>query len=219
MNAHTERRVLDGPAGPLQCAFDGPADSPGLALLCHPHPLHGGTMDHKVVQTLARAFVQLGWRAVRFNFRGVGESAGAWDEGRGEVQDALQVLAQVRQPGQALALGGFSFGAYVASHVASHVAARALPSSTSPAVHDPACLVLVGPAVETFAMAPVPAHSLVIHGERDEIVSLQGVLDWARPQALPVTVVPGAGHFFHAQMALLKSLVLRGCRPPGILLP
>lgn len=227
MNAHTERRVLQGPAGPLQCALDGPTDAAGVALLCHPHPLHGGNMDHKVVQTLARAFVQLGWRTVRFNFRGVGESAGRWDEGRGEILDALHVLDQVRAPGQPLALGGFSFGAYVASHVAAQASSRAAEAASpaAPAAAAPtvgpgaAALVLVGPAVETFPLAPVPAHTLVIHGEHDEIVSLQGVLDWARPQALPVTVVPGAGHFFHGQMALLKSLVLRGCRAPGTPLP
>jgi alpha/beta superfamily hydrolase len=205
MNAHTETRLLQGPAGLLECALDGPADAAGLALLCHPHPLHGGTMEHKVVQTLARAFVQLGWRAVRFNYRGVGRSEGTWDNGRGEVEDALSVLQALRAPGQPLALGGFSFGGYVASQVA----ARAAPQGAAQA------LVLVGPAVETFPLAGVPPDTLVIHGELDEVVSLRGVLDWARPQALPVTVVPGAGHFFHGQMGLLKGLVLRSCRPPA----
>ena len=205
MNAHTEVRLLQGPAGALECALDGAQDAPGLALLCHPHPLHGGTMQHKVVQTLARAFVQLGWRVVRFNYRGVGQSEGAWDAGRGEVDDAMSVLESLRAPGQPLALAGFSFGSYVASQVAARVAPQA-PAQA---------LVLVGPAVETFPLAPVPADSLVIHGELDDVVSLRGVLDWARPQALPVTVVPGAGHFFHGQMGLLKSLVLRGCRPPS----
>ena len=204
MNPRTEYRLLPGPCGDLECAFDGPADAPGLALLCHPHPLHGGTMEHKVVQTLARAFVQQGWRSVRFNYRGVGRSAGAWDEGRGEVDDALQVLAQVRQPGQALALGGFSFGSYVASVVAARMAAQAPATS----------VVLVGPAVATFPMAPVSPETLVIHGELDEVVPLAAVLDWARPQAVPVTVVPGAGHFFHGQMGLLKQLVVRNTRAP-----
>lgn len=205
MNPRTEYRLLPGPCGPLECAFDGPSDAAGVALLCHPHPLHGGTMEHKVVQTLARAFVQLGWRSVRFNYRGVGRSAGAWDEGRGEVDDALQVLAQVRAPGQPLALGGFSFGSYVASVVAARVAADA-PAST---------LVLIGPAVATFPMAAVPPETLVVHGELDEVVPLAAVLDWARPQAVPVTVVPGAGHFFHGQMGLLKQLVVRHGRAPG----
>ena len=205
MNAQTEARLLPGPAGILECALDGAADAAGVALLCHPHPLHGGTMQHKVVQTLARAFVQLGWRAVRFNYRGVGRSEGGWDEGRGEVDDAMSVLQALRSPGQPIALAGFSFGGYVASQVA----ARLAPRETAQA------LVLVGPAVETFPLAPVPADTLVIHGELDDVVSLRGVLDWARPQALPVTVVPGAGHFFHGQMGLLKNLVLRACRPPA----
>jgi alpha/beta superfamily hydrolase len=204
MNARTEHRLLPGPAGALECALDGPQEAAGLALLCHPHPLHGGTMEHKVVQTLARAFVQLGWRTVRFNYRGVGRSEGVWDEGRGEVDDAMCVLQAMRAPGQPLALGGFSFGSYVASQVAARVAADAPAAS----------MVLVGPAVETFPMAPVPPDTLVIHGEHDDVVSLRGVLDWARPQGLPVTVVPGAGHFFHGQMGLLKSLVVRACRAP-----
>ncbi|MFY8083299.1 MAG: alpha/beta hydrolase [Rubrivivax sp.] len=200
MNAHTRQVVLQGPAGALQCAVDEPAGAPrGLALVCHPHPLHGGTLDNKVVQTLARAFVQLGWRAVRFNFRGVGASQGTWDEGRCEVDDALAVLQGFRAPGQPLVLAGFSFGAYVASQVATRLAGEAAPER----------IILVGPAVQNFAVAPVPQDSLVIHGEADEIVSLSSVLDWARPHAIAVTVVPGAGHFFHGQLPLLKSLVLR----------
>ncbi|MEY3273653.1 MAG: hypothetical protein RLZZ341_2559, partial [Pseudomonadota bacterium] len=118
MNALTERRSVPGPAGVLACAIDlPPAGTPvrGLAVLCHPHPLHGGTLDNKVVQTLARAAVQCGWRAVRFNYRGVGRSEGVWDEGRGEVEDAWSVLQAFRAPGQPLALGGFSFGSYVAA--------------------------------------------------------------------------------------------------------
>ena len=200
MNAHTRQVILQGPAGTLQCAVDEPAGAPrGLALVCHPHPLHGGTQDNKVVQTLARALVQLGWRAVRFNFRGVGASQGAWDEGRGEVDDALAVLQGFREPGQPLVLAGFSFGAYVASQVALRLTGDAAPERT----------ILVGPAVQNFAVAPVPQDSLVIHGEADEIVSLSSVLDWARPHTIAVTVVPGAGHFFHGQLPLLKSLVLR----------
>jgi alpha/beta superfamily hydrolase len=200
MNAQTRQVILQGPAGTLQCAVDEPAGLPrGLALVCHPHPLHGGTQDNKVVQTLARALVQLGWRAVRFNFRGVGASQGVWDEGRGEVDDALAVLQGFREPGQPLVLAGFSFGAYVASQVATRLEGEAAPER----------IILVGPAVQSFAVAPVPQDSLVIHGEADEIVSLSSVLDWARPHTIAVTVVPGAGHFFHGQLPLLKSLVLR----------
>lgn len=204
MNAQTRHFGLQGPAGELQCAVDEPAASGltaprGLALVCHPHPLHGGTMDNKVVQTLARAFVQLGWRAVRFNFRGVGASQGAWDEGRGEVDDALAVVQALRETAQPLVVAGFSFGAYVASQVAARLQG---PEAAQR-------VVLVGPAVQNFPVAPVPQDSLVIHGESDEVVSLSSVLDWARPHTLPVTVVPGTGHFFHGQLPLLKSLVLR----------
>ncbi len=199
MNAGTQRLQIQGPAGPIACAVDGPAVAPrGVVVLCHPHPQHGGTMDNKVVQTLARAFVQLGWRAVRFNFRGVGDSGGHWDHGHGEVDDALAVIEQLRDPALPLALGGFSFGAYVTTQ-----AAARLPEGARAAR-----LVLVGPAVQNFVAAPVPQDTLVIHGEADDVVPLSAVLDWARPQVLPVTVVPGTGHFFHGQLALLKQLVV-----------
>jgi hypothetical protein len=196
VNPRTERQVVAGPAGDLVCAIDAPAaPSRGLALICHPHPQHGGTMDNKVVVTLARAFAQSSWRAARFNFRGIGGSGGAWDEGRGEIDDALAVAFALRHDDEPLALAGFSFGAYVASHAAAALA--------------PMQLVLVGPATENFTLAPVAAGTLVIHGEADEVVPLASTLDWARPQSLPVVVVPGGGHFFHGQLPLLKSLVLR----------
>ena len=155
-------------------------------------------MDNKVVQTLARAFVQLGFRAVRFNFRGVGSSGGHWDHGQGEVDDALAVITQLRDPALPLMLGGFSFGAYVTTR-----AAAALPEG-----ERAARLVLVGPAVVNFDAAPVPQDSVVIHGEADDVVPLSAVLDWARPQVLPVTVVPATGHFFHGQLALLKQMIV-----------
>jgi len=201
MNANTQRQQIQGPAGTIECAVDAPADRAprGVAVLCHPHPVHGGTMDNKVVQTLARAFVQLGYRTVRFNFRGVGKSAGAWDEGRGEADDALAVIAAMRDANLPLVLGGFSFGAAMASQ-----AAERLPEG-----QRAERLVLVGPAAVNFRVAPVPEDTLVIHGEADEVVPLQATLDWARPQALPVVVIPGVGHFFHGQLALLKNLVVR----------
>jgi len=196
LNPRTHKRSVAGPAGDLLCAIDLPhADAHGLAVVCHPHPLHGGTMDNKVVVTLARAFVQRGWRAARFNFRGIGGSGGEWDEGRGEIDDALAVIAALRERDEPLSLAGFSFGAYVASH-----AARA--------VH-PRHLVLVGPAAQNFTLAPAPRGTLVVHGEADDVVPLSATLDWARPQSLPVVVIPGGGHFFHGQLALLKSLVLQ----------
>ena len=200
MNSTTQRVTVAGPAGAIECAIDTPAGAPnGLAVVCHPHPQHGGTMDNKVVQTLARACVQTGWRCVRFNFRGVGASAGAWADGVGEIDDALAVIAAQRGAGEALLLGGFSFGAYVASQ-----AAARLPDDAKPRR-----LVLVGPSTEKQQMPRVPPDTLVIHGETDDVVPLAATLAWARPQSLPVVVFPGVGHFFHGQIALLKSVLVR----------
>lgn len=206
MNSRTERLALQAGAGAVEALRDEPVGvARGVALIAHPHPLFGGTMDNKVVQTVARAFVQSGWTAVRFNFRGVGASAGAYDEGRSEAQDMLTLVDQVAPSGP-LALAGFSFGAFVAAQVLSAL------WPTRPADK----IVLVGTAVTRFAAAPLPpeAHerSLVIHGEQDHTVELAAVLDWARPQSLPVTVVPGVEHFFHGQLPLLKSLVFRHLR-------
>jgi alpha/beta superfamily hydrolase len=196
LNPRTLRRKVAGPAGDLECAIDAPeGQARGLAVVCHPHPLHGGTMDNKVVVTLARAHLQCGWRVARFNFRGIGASAGTWDEGRGEIDDALAVARALREGDEPLALAGFSFGAYVASHAAAALGLRDL--------------VLVGPATQNFTVAAVPAGTLVVHGEADEVVPLAATFDWARPQSLPVVVVPGGGHFFHGRLALLKELVVR----------
>jgi alpha/beta superfamily hydrolase len=213
MTPRTRRIAVAGPAGALECAIDVPAAGAaaprGVAVVCHPHPQHGGTMDNKVVQTLARAFLQLGYRTVRFNYRGVGASQGAWDEGRGEIDDAVAVIEATRDEAGAaapstsatltpLVLAGFSFGGYVASQ-----AALRLPEGARAER-----LVLVGPSTQRQQVAAVPADTLVIHGEADDVVPLAATLDWARPQSLPVTVVPGGGHFFHGQLPLLKSIVL-----------
>jgi alpha/beta superfamily hydrolase len=208
VNAQTERLRLAGTVGAIEALRDHPAAGTaprGVALIAHPHPLFGGTMDNKVVQTLARACVQCGWTAVRFNFRGVGASEGAHDEGRGEADDMQALVDQVALEGP-LVLAGFSFGAFVASQVAARLwPARALEA-----------LVLVGTAASRFNVARLPEalheRTLVIHGEQDDTVPLSAVLDWARPQSLPVTVIPGGGHFFHGQLPLLKSLVLRHLR-------
>ena len=200
MNSRTQGIVVAGPRGALECAVDAPAEGMrGVAVICHPHPQHGGTMDNKVVQTLARVMLQLGYRAVRFNYRGVGASDGSWDEGRGEVDDALAVIAAQRVPGLPLVLAGFSFGGYVAA-----AAAARLPEDGRAAR-----LVLVGASTEKQQVPEVPADTLVVHGELDDVVPLSATLAWARPQSLPVVVVPGAGHFFHGQLMLLKSLVHR----------
>ena len=204
MNAQSRRGELTGAAGRIETLRDEPSDgaaSRGLAVIAHPHPLFGGTMDNKVVQTLARAFVQCGWTALRFNFRGVGASEGVHDAGGGETDDLLALLRQAG--GRPFALAGFSFGAFVAS--------RALAASASG--QQPEKVVLVGTAVARFAVPPVAAglhpRTLVVHGEQDDTVALQSVMDWARPQSLPVTVIPGCGHFFHGQLPLLKQLVVR----------
>lgn len=218
MNAQTERLTLTGLAGAVEALRDAPAaDAPGaaapgadapprgVAIIAHPHPLFGGTMDNKVVQTLARAFVQCGYTAVRFNFRGVGASAGEHDAGVGEAQDMLSVVRQVAPEGP-IALAGFSFGAFVTSHVLAELWSEGRVEKA----------VLVGTAASRFTVAPVPSEAhdrtLVVHGEADDTVPLSAVMDWARPQILPVTVVPGGGHFFHGQLPLLKSLVVRHLR-------
>lgn len=206
MNAQTEFLLQAGPAGHLEVAIDRPDAAPhGVAVLAHPHPLHGGTMTNKVVQTLARACVLAGWTAVRFNFRGVGRSGGTYDEGRGELDDLLAVVAAQASQGP-LCLAGFSFGAFVTSHAAARLHAE----------RDVQHLVLVGTAASRFEVASVAAElharTLVIHGEQDDTVPLASVLDWARPQVLPVLVVPGGGHFFHGQLPLLRDLVVRHLR-------
>jgi uncharacterized protein len=202
MTSRTEPHRVDGPAGALQGAIDRPAAVPrAVAVICHPHPLHGGTMDNKVVMTLARAFVQLGALSVRFNFRGVGGSEGTWDHGHGEVDDALAVIGALRAPGLPLWLGGFSFGGHVAASAAQRLALGGADDRAER-------LVLIAPAVRNFPTPAVPGDTLVVHGEADDVVPLPEVLDWARAQALPITLVPGAGHFFHGQLTLLKQIVL-----------
>ena len=213
MNSKTHKSSIAGPAGALEIALDlPPGESRGFAVIAHPHPLFGGTLDNKVVQTLARAFVQSGWTAVRFNFRGVGGSAGSHDEGRGELEDFLAVVQHVAPFGEGeatLALAGFSFGAFVATHAFERLHSRRRIDK----------LVLIGTSVSRATAAPVDAaahqKTLVVHGELDDTVLLLDVMDWARPQALPVTVVPGVGHFFHGQLLLLKNLVIRHLASPA----
>ena len=212
MNSQTRKSSFPGPVGALEIATDRPSGaSRGVAVIAHPHPLFGGTMDNKVVQTLARAFVQCGWTAVRFNFRGVGGSAGSHDEGRGELDDLLAVVQHAAPPGDGvLALAGFSFGAFVTTHAFARLhASRRIEK-----------LVLVGTSVSRAAAAPIDSaahfNTLVVHGEQDDTVLLAAVFDWARSQALPVTVVPGVGHFFHGQLPLLKNLVVRHLSSPSV---
>jgi hypothetical protein len=193
MRSSTRRESVAGPAGKIECAVDEPEDrSPrGVALVAHPHPLHGGTLDNKVAQTLARAFVELGYSAWRPNFRGVGASEGTHDGGRGEVDDLAAVLAHTGSEKPVLA--GFSFGAAVQTRLAQRVKAERM--------------VLIGLAVTHLDALPVPADTILIHGEEDATVPLGEVLAWARPQDLPVVVVPGADHFFHRRLHILRAIV------------
>jgi alpha/beta superfamily hydrolase len=193
----TAREVIAGPAGALEVVINTPPQSPvGIALVAHPHPQQGGTLDNKVVQTLAKTFFALGYVSVRFNFRGVGASEGAFDQGEGETEDALAALAHARARfGESLpiALAGFSFGSFVQTRVAKRISAERL--------------VLVGPAVKRFAVDNVPADTIVIHGEEDDVVPLADVFAWARPQELPIVVFPGCGHFFHGRLSQLQRMV------------
>ena len=196
MRASTRREFIAGPVGRIECAVDDPDGSAkGAALIAHPHPLFGGTLDNKVVQTLARAFVELGYQSWRPNFRGVGETEGTHDEGRGELEDLAAIVAHLKP--EQLALAGFSFGAGVQVMLAQRVKAQRL--------------VLIGVAATRFQLPPVAPGTLVIHGEQDDTVPLAAVLDWARPQDLPVVLVPGADHFFHRKLHILRGLVRAHC--------
>jgi len=196
MSGAGERVFIDGAAGRIETVIERPAGATrGAALVAHPHPLYGGTLDNKVVQTLARTFLELGYVALRPNFRGVGASEGVHDEGRGETEDLLRVAAYAKENfgDLPLVLAGFSFGAAVQTQVAQRT--------------SPHRVVLVGVAVGRFPSEAVPGDSIVIHGERDETVALAKVLDWARPQELPVVVIPGADHFFHLRLNVIKNIV------------
>lgn len=193
--------LVDGPAGVIEAVVSDPgAGRAGVAIIAHPHPLYGGTLDNKVVQTLAKAFESIGYMTVRFNFRGVGESAGEFDEGRGELEDLLAVAAHVRShiPGSGLVLAGFSFGASIAAAAAERL--------------NPEQLVLIAPPVERFPIDKVAPGTLVVHGEEDDVAPLADALAWAGPQQLPVVVFPGTGHFFHGMLVPLRDLVMRYCR-------
>ena len=195
-----ERIEVYGPAGRIEAVITDPGKGRrGYALIAHPHSLHGGTLDNKVVQTLAKAFHSLGFAAVRFNFRGVGESDGVFDDGRGELEDLLAVerFANERFGNIERVLAGFSFGSFVAASAAEQIDAR--------------YLVLIAPAVGRFPLGAVPKDTLVIHGEEDDVVLLSDVFDWARPQQVLVVVFPGTGHFFHGVLIELQNLVTRFC--------
>ncbi|MES2831968.1 MAG: alpha/beta hydrolase [Pseudomonadota bacterium] len=206
MNVNTRPFTLSGTAGTLECALDMPdaghfAAPRGVALIAHPHPLFGGTMDNKVVHTLVRAFLALGYVTARMNFRGVGGSAGVHDNGHGETDDMLLMHAhmQAQYPALPIALGGFSFGTFVHAQLQKRLEAANTPAQR---------LVLVGCAAGKWPMPTVPADTILIHGETDDTIALSAVFDWARPQELPVIVIPGADHFFHRKLHHIKTLVV-----------
>jgi alpha/beta superfamily hydrolase len=225
MNSRTQVISIEGVVGPIEMAIDLPdllKSDPsfmvrGLALVAHPHPLLGGTMDNKVAQTMARAFNQLGYVSVRPNFRGVGATAGIHDDGVGEIDDLLHVTDWMRTPsswsqlegviGQAwihtvntlpLVVSGFSFGSYVGTHLVQRLTDLGRPAER---------FVMVGSAAGKWELAPVPADTILIHGEVDETIPLIDVLDWARPQELTVQVVPGADHFFHRRLHCIRNII------------
>lgn len=208
LNKHSERFTLTGNAGLMECLLDAPTGAPrGIALVAHPHPLFGGTMDNKVAQTLARTFAGLGYATARFNFRGVGASEGVHDEGIGETDDMAVMLAhmQANYPGLPVALSGFSFGTFVQARLQQRLIAEGRPAER---------LALIGTAAGKWPMPEVPADTILIHGELDETIPLIQVLDWARPQDIPVIVIPGADHFFHRRLAHIKNLVTQLWRRP-----
>lgn len=221
MNPATRLLTIPGPVGAIDVALDlpaatnrtgdaasDPAPVTGIAVIAHPHPLHGGTRDNKVVQTVVRALLLAGCACWRPNFRGIGGSAGQFDEGRGEAEDLRAVIdfaaahesARHLPAPTRLFLAGFSFGSYVQTRVAEEI---------DPGRFALAPMILLGIATSRFDVRAVPQDAIVIHGEVDDVVPLQTVMDWARPQSLPIIVLPGSGHFFHGQLNRVKSLILR----------
>jgi len=198
-----EKMLLVGPAGSIETDITDPgAGRRAIALIAHPHPLMGGTKDNKVVTTLARTFHALGCVTLRPNFRGVGASAGAHDQGIAETDDLITVAGYAKEHFGDLPLicAGFSFGSFVQTRVVERIGAHQL--------------ILVGPAVSRFKTGTVPTGTLIIHGEVDDVVPLSAVLDWARPQNLPVVVVPGGEHFFHGRLQVLQQIITQHWRQP-----
>jgi alpha/beta superfamily hydrolase len=225
MNSRTKVIQIDGVVGQIEISIDLPDElknNPdfalrGLALVAHPHPLMGGTMDNKVAQTMARAFNQLGYVSVRPNFRGVGATAGVHDHGAGEMEDLFYITNWMRTPSSwaateataqqawianantlPLVVSGFSFGSFVGTHLVQKLSELGRPAER---------LVMVGSAAGKWELAPVPADTMLIHGEVDETIPLIDVFDWARPQELTVQVVPGADHFFHRRLHCIRNII------------
>jgi alpha/beta superfamily hydrolase len=211
LNKHSRQFTLDGNAGKMECLLDLPEDGApgapaprGIALVAHPHPLYGGTMENKVAHALARTFVGLGYAVARFNFRGVGASEGVHDHGIGETDDMLVMYEYMtaQYPGVPVALSGFSFGTFVQAQLCARLENEGKPDAIER-------MVLVGTAAGKWPMPHVPEDTILIHGELDDTITLQMVFDWARPLEIPVIVIPGADHFFHKRLNPIKSLVLQ----------
>ena len=204
MNAQTQDFFIAGEVGQLECKCDLPSDSAprGIALIAHPHPLYGGTMDNKVIQTLARAFTTLGYVSVRMNFRGVGASAGVHDAGMGETDDMALLHTYMTQqyPHLPVALAGFSFGTFIQAQLQQRLIALHTPAER---------LALIGTAAGKWQLPEVAADTILIHGEEDDTIPLTDVLNWARPQDIPVIVIPGADHFFHRKLHHIKQLIIQ----------
>ena len=199
-----ERVTLPGSAGDIEARIETPQGvslRDAFGVVCHPHPLFGGTLDNKVAQTLAKAFAELRYLTIRPNFRGIGGTEGAHDHGEGETDDLVRVIewAHARFGPLPVVLAGFSFGAYVQTRVAQRVKPERMAL-----VGVPDGLVTGG---RTYKTGLVPPDTIVIHGEQDETAPLANVLDWARPQELPIVVVPGADHFFHRKLHLIKNII------------
>jgi hypothetical protein len=207
----TSKGLITGEAGTIEIAAHVPVDrtARAVAVVAHPHPLFGGTMDNKVVTTMARAFFDAGAAVYRFNFRGVGKTEGTHDEGRGEMRDMQRVVAHAMTQHTEIPLwvAGFSFGGAVTLAASDAFAA--------------AEMVLVAPSFKRLAhwsgdalanIGKPPESLLLIHGEVDETVPLADSFDWARPREIPVVVVPGAEHFFHQRLHILKRLIARHLR-------
>lgn len=187
-------------AGKIETVIDDPETQRcGLMLIAHPHPLHGGSLDNKVVTTLAKTALQQGWVAVRPNFRGVGMSEGVFDQGVGETEDMLAVVRFVEKsyPDLPWGLAGFSFGAYVQHRVRQQMSAQ--------------CLILIAPAVTMYVFDPVPADTVVIFGDADELIPPTAMQQWADAQHVRVKRIPAAGHFFHGKLKELQQVFNEAC--------
>lgn len=209
MKTTTKQKLfIQGPAGKLETIVLAPSANPrGIAIIAHPHPLYLGNMDNKIVYILSKALIEAGYITVKFNFRGVGASEGNHAKGIGEVEDVLAITQSIRRqyditPNHLpLLLAGFSFGGAIQAFVAQQL--------------NPHKLVLIAPSVARQNAPAVVDHTdsvLIVHGDQDDIVPLQSVLDWAAPQAIPVVVIPGAEHFFHGKLSILKQVILDACQ-------